>query len=75
MSPPKKNAPVSGNASDEENLHSGGYKLIFIYLFTRDIIFSYLVSFTFLHCFFPACLFFAIKNIYSDTHLTSWVGE
>ena len=43
-----------------------------------DIIFSSLVSFVFLCIlvlFFCLCLFFEIKNIYSDTHLTMRAGE
>ena len=72
----KNNTLVSGNAGagDEKNIYPGRK---FILLF--DILFSSLVSFTFLHscccCFF--CLFvcfFEIKNTYSDTHSTMRAG-
>ena len=62
---------VSGNAVDEENLHPGDRKFI---------LFSSLVSFVFFYCFylfnfFFFCLFFEIKNLYSDTASTMRAGE
>ena len=43
----KKTTLVSGNASDEKNLHPDGPKFIFFNQFPRYILFSSLVSFAF----------------------------
>ena len=75
---PKKTTLVSGNATDEKNIHPGSGKFIFLNQFSRDILFSSLSFsiFVFLFfCFFFVCLFFEIKNIYSDIHPTLRAGE
>ena len=52
---------------------------LFFNQFSGDILFSFLVSFTFFYSrfflFFFCCLLFEIKNVYSDTHSTMQVGE
>ena len=68
---------------DEKNLHPGGRKFIgYFNRFSGDILFSSLVSFDFFYsCFFVVvvavvvCLFFQLKNVYSDTHRTLRAGE
>ena len=69
----KKNI-VSGNAGDEKNLHPGSHKFLYIYRISKNILFSSLVSFAF-DVFLLFCLFFEIKNIYSDTHSAMREGE
>ena len=45
--------------------------------FSGDILFYALVSFAFFVFLFflLVCLFFEIKNVYSDKHSTTWAGE
>ena len=73
---------VSGNAGDKKNLHSSGRNFFFCLLFffdrfSRDILFSSLVSFVFFDsCFFVVYLFlFEHKNVYCDTHSSLQVSE
>ena len=73
----KNNTLVSGNVVDEKNLHPGGRKF-FLNRFSRDILFSSLISFAFFgSCFFFVVylMFLEIKNVYSDTHSVKRAGE
>ena len=47
--------------------------LFFFNRFSGDILFSSLISFAFFDS--CLCLFFGIKNVYSDTHSTMWAGK
>ena len=51
------NTLVSGNAGDEKNFHPGDRKVIYFYRFSRDIVFSSLVSFDFFLILVFVCLF------------------
>ena len=69
---------VSGNAGDKKNLHASGRNFFFFFdRFSRDILFSSLVSFVFFDsCFFVVYLFlFEHKNVYCDTHSSLQASE
>ena len=57
----KKKILVSGNAGDEKNLHPGSCNF-FLNLFSGDIIFSSLVSFSFFFC---ILVFFSFFSVFS----------
>ena len=53
---------VSGNAGDKKNLHSSGRNFFFFFdRFSRDILFSSLVSFAFFDSCFLLCYFLNLK--------------
>ena len=76
----QNNTLLFGNASVKKNLHPGRRKFIFLTNFLE--ILSFIIQFLLLFLYFCsfslfllACLFFEIRNIYSDTHLTIREGE
>ena len=72
----KYNHRRTGNAADEKNLHPGDRRF-FLIDFSEKVFFllSFLLLFLFVFLFFFACLFFEIKVIHADKHLTVRAGS
>ena len=76
----KTNTLVTGNKSDEKNLHPSDHFLKFF----QSLFWRYSLFFIILFCFFfilvsfavvTFLLFFELKNVYSDTYSTTRSGE
>ena len=71
----QKNTFVSGNASDEKNIHPGGCNFLKLIFQRYSLSLVWFPFFVFVLVFF-ASLLFEIRNIYSDTHCeTMRVGK
>ena len=69
--PKKKKKLVSGNAGDENNLHPGAHKFIFLIDFLEILLLLFLIL---LFCLFVCLLFFETINVYADIHSTMRSG-
>ena len=75
-----KKKPFFRKCEGQEKSSAGGPQIFFFFLISFWEIFSFLLYFLYNLCFyfilvFLACLFFSIKYIYSDTHLTVRAGD